>query len=253
LTVLSVNVNKIALLRNAREGNVPDVVAMARLCIDAGAEGITVHPRPDLRHVRPADVRALADAIDVELNVEGNPFSAATADYPGFMALVRECRPAQATLVPDSVAQLTSDHGWNIAADRERLAPVISALRAFGCRVSLFVDPGCPDLRIAREIGADRIELYTEAYATAHAAAGTAPADVLERYAATAREASELGLGINAGHDLNLDNLTDFCAAVPGILEVSIGQALVADALRFGLPETVRRYRACLASPRAPS
>lgn len=249
MTVLSVNVNKVALLRNSREGVIPDVVEMALLCIEAGAGGITVHPRPDLRHIRPHDVRELAAAIDVEFNIEGNPFSEPTPAYPGFMALVREVRPAQATLVPDSVDQLTSDHGWDLASAFDRLKPVITELQDIGCRVSLFVDPGCPDLPLVKELGAERIELYTESYARQFEAEDGRPA-VLRRYADSAREAQAMGLGVNAGHDLNLENLAAFCGGVPGVLEVSIGHALVADALRFGLPETVRRYLACLPAPR---
>jgi pyridoxine 5-phosphate synthase len=246
LTKLSVNVNKVALLRNAREGGVPDVVAIALAAIEAGAHGITVHPRPDLRHIRPQDVRDIAAAIDVEFNIEGNPFSPPGAGYPGFLALVREVRPAQATLVPDSVDQLTSDHGWAVAASRAHLAPVIDELKTLGCRVSLFMDCGTQELELVRGLGADRIELYTEDYARAHAAGASARDAALAAYAATARQAQSLGLGVNAGHDLNLHNLRDFCASVPDVREVSIGQALVADALMLGLPATVRRYLACL-------
>jgi pyridoxine 5-phosphate synthase len=250
VTVLSVNLNKVALLRNARQGDIPSVVQAATACIDAGAGGITVHPRPDLRHIVPRDVRDLAAAIDVELNIEGNPFSPADGDYPGYMALVREVRPAQATLVPDSVEQLTSDHGWAVAASAERLRPVIDELRGLGCRVSLFIDPGSDELDLVRELGAHRVELYTEAYARAVSAAGGSVSgevtSVLAQYVDTAVRAQAAGLGVNAGHDLNLTNLAAFCRAVPDVLEVSIGQALIADALHYGLPDTVRRYLACL-------
>lgn len=244
MTVLSVNVNKVALLRNARGGQRPDVVAAARLCIDNGAGGITVHPRPDCRHVRPDDVRALAGSIDVELNVEGNPFAGSGPGYPGFMELLREVRPAQATLVPDNTAQLTSDHGWDLAADGERLAPVVSELRSLGCRVSLFMDPDPDGMAAAAAVGADRIELYTESYAVAHARGDAG--DQIARYRRAAAAAQAAGLGVNAGHDLDQRNLADFLRGVPGVLEVSIGHALICDALELGLAATVRRYLACL-------
>ncbi|MEO0421906.1 MAG: pyridoxine 5'-phosphate synthase [Pseudomonadota bacterium] len=251
---LSVNVNKVAWLRNARMGQDPDVREMAQLCVDAGADGITVHPRPDQRHIRPDDVRTLATALapqGVELNVEGNPFSGPTDDgYPGFLALCREVRPAQVTLVPDADDQLTSDHGWQIAPHAQRLAPIVASLREQGARVSLFVDPGCAELEAIAALGAHRVELYTEGYARlfrAENGSGAALQQTLEAYAATARDAHAAGLEVNAGHDLNLHNLTAFCAAVPNVLEVSIGQALIADALRFGLAETVRRYQTAIA------
>ncbi len=252
-TALSVNVNKVAWLRNARMGAEPDVLEMAQLCVDAGADGITVHPRPDQRHIRPEDVRRLAKHLDnVELNVEGNPFSGPTDQgYPGFLALVGEVKPAQVTLVPDTDQQLTSDHGWQIAPYADRLAPIIERLRAQGARVSLFVDPGCTELEAIASLGAQRVELYTESYARAFAAEGAdgrTVATILQQFAATAREAAAAGLEINAGHDLNLHNLGAFCATVPNVLEVSIGQALIADALRFGLTETVRRYQQAIAS-----
>jgi pyridoxine 5-phosphate synthase len=244
-TSLSVNLNKVALLRNARQGDVPSVVGAARLAVAAGADGITVHPRPDQRHIRPADVLDLAAALAVELNVEGNPFHGPQGDYPGFLALIERARPAQCTLVPDSSAQLTSDHGWDLERDGARLRPLIAGLKALGCRVSLFVDAEVAPMRLAGALGADRIELYTEAYARAHARG--AGASELQRYRGAALAAQSAGLGVNAGHDLNLHNLEDFCRAVPDVLEVSIGQALIADALELGLAETVRRYRACLA------
>ncbi len=260
MTVLSVNVNKIAWLRNARLGSTPDVLEMARVCVEAGAGGITVHPRPDERHIRASDVRVLARELDVELNIEGNPFSEPRGAYPGYLALVRETRPVQATLVPDSIDQLTSDHGWDVAAAHDRLSPVISELHDLGCRVSLFMDADAGQWSLARDLGADRVELYTEAYAKAHAAAaaggqtsaGAAHEGVLEGYSAAARAAQAVGLGVNAGHDLNLANLTDFLSAVPGVLEVSIGHALIADALRYGLADTVRRYLAAVAAAHPP-
>jgi pyridoxine 5-phosphate synthase len=242
---LSVNVNKVALLRNARRGSAPDPVRAARICEEAGAHGITVHPRPDQRHIRPGDVYAIAQSISVELNIEGNPFSPAQDAYPGLIELVRRARPTQVTLVPDAVGQSTSDHGWDLDADAARLEPIVAQLKSRGCRVSLFMDAVPERIGRAREVGADRVELYTEDYARAHAQGEGG--SVLRRYRDSALAASAAGLGINAGHDLNLDNLTEFCAHIPGLLEVSIGQALIADALELGLAESVRRYLVCVA------
>jgi pyridoxine 5-phosphate synthase len=242
---LSVNVNKVALLRNARRGSVPDPVRAARICEDAGAHGITVHPRPDQRHIRPGDVYAIAEAISVELNIEGNPFSPAQGEYPGLIELVRRARPAQVTLVPDAVGQTTSDHGWDLDADAMRLEPIVAQLKSRGCRVSLFMDAVPERIGRARAVGADRVELYTEDYARAHAQGQGA--SIIRRYRDSALAASDAGLGVNAGHDLNLDNLTEFSTQVPGLLEVSIGQALIADALELGLAESVRRYLTCIA------
>ncbi|NNF17016.1 MAG: pyridoxine 5'-phosphate synthase [Gammaproteobacteria bacterium] len=243
MTTLSVNVNKIAWLRNARGGNDPDVLWATQTCINAGVHGITVHPRPDMRHIRPDDVRAIADLVTVEYNIEGNPFEGELGGYPGYMSLVREVRPAQATLVPDSVDQITSNRGWNVARHQKELTRVIGELKDLGCRVSLFMEADSDEFELVRKLGADRIELYTEDYARAH---GTADcAKVLERYADAARHARESGLGVNAGHDLNLDNLADFLV-IPEILEVSIGHALICDALKYGLEDTVHRYLACL-------
>ncbi|MGI8559904.1 MAG: pyridoxine 5'-phosphate synthase [Luteimonas sp.] len=248
MTRLSVNLNKIALLRNARGGGAPDVLEAARTCLDAGAHGITVHPRPDARHTRADDVfalAALACARDVEFNLEGNPFAPAQEGYPGFLALCEQARPAQATLVPDADGQLTSDHGFDFARDAERLRPVIAALQALGCRVSLFADAGS-DAGAAARAGANRIELYTGPYAEAHAQGH--PGAALRACADTARQARHAGLGLNAGHDLNQANLAGFLAGVPDVLEVSIGHALVAEALYDGLATTVRRYRAIVDS-----
>jgi pyridoxine 5-phosphate synthase len=249
---LSVNLNKIALIRNSRAGDYPSVTEHARLCVEAGADGITVHPRPDQRHIRAGDVPALAAMLAVELNVEGNPFAgpasshrADVADYPGFMALVRAVRPPQCTLVPDSDAQLTSDHGFDLARDGERLRPLIGELRALGIRVSLFMDPDPAQIRLAAACGADRVELYTGPYAAAFAA-GADPAAILRPHVEAARAARDLGLGVNAGHDLNLLNLGAYAAAVPGLQEVSIGHAFTVDALRLGIAETVRAYQRCL-------
>ena len=236
MTKLSVNLNKIALLRNARNIGIPSVTRAARICIEAGAHGITVHPRPDERHAKPSDVEELAELLaetpDVEFNVEGNPF-------PQFMEIVRRAKPTQCTLVPDSPDALTSDHGWNLAEDGERLKPVIEELKRLGSRVSLFMDADSPDIEMAKEVGADRIELYTEPYAAAYG--GDDSEMVFERFRLAAKRAQECGLGINAGHDLNLDNLGKFCS-IPNVLEVSIGHALISDALEVGLFDAVRGY-----------
>jgi len=249
VTVLSVNVNKIAVLRNSRGGHAPDVVRAATACLDAGAHGITVHPRPDARHIRADDVLALAAlcrARGVEFNLEGNPFAPPRDGYPGFHALCAQARPAQATLVPDGDAQLTSDHGFDFARDGGRLRPHVAALKALGCRVSLFADPGDPNVAAAAATGADRIELYTGPYAEAFAAGDAA--DALGACRDSALRARAAGLGVNAGHDLSQDNLAAFIAAVPGVLEVSIGHALIAEALYAGLDATVRGYLRLLAA-----
>lgn len=243
MTSLSVNVNKIAWLRNARGGSNPDVLWAVQTCIDQGVHGITVHPRPDMRHIHPDDVRAIADLVTVEYNLEGNPFEGALGKFPGFMSLVREVRPAQATLVPDSVDQITSNHGWQVKKNKEALRDAISQLKEIGCRVSLFMDPDSDEFELIKELGADRVELYTEDYAKAWET--DEQSKVQERYAQAARRAQDIGLGVNAGHDLNLDNLATFLA-IPDVLEVSIGHALISDALRYGLAETVSRYLACL-------
>jgi pyridoxine 5-phosphate synthase len=250
LTALSVNVNKVALLRNTRHLGIPSVVRAATLALEAGADGITVHPRPDERHIRAADVHELAALMkqwpEAEYNLEGNPFH-------NLMPFIRAVRPHQATFVPDSAGQFTSDHGWNLAAEGARVQPLIDECRALGVRVSLFMDADAAAMPLARAVGADRVELYTEPYAAAH---GTPQqAAQLERFAAAARAAAAAGLGINAGHDLNRANLGDFLRAVPGVLEVSIGHALIADALELGMAETVRDYqrviRGAFASPGA--
>jgi pyridoxine 5-phosphate synthase len=247
MTRLSVNVNKIAVLRNSRGGRDPDVVAAARTCLDAGAHGITVHPRPDARHIRGDDVLALAALTreyGVEFNLEGNPFAPPREGYPGFHALCAQAQPAQATLVPDGDAQLTSDHGFDFERDADALRPHVAALKSLGCRVSVFADAGAA-VAAAAAVGADRIELYTGPYAAAFAAG--AP-DRCVAYAETARRAQAAGLGVNAGHDLDQANLGDFLADVPGVLEVSIGHALISEALYQGLATTIKRYLAVLGS-----
>lgn len=243
MTRLSVNLNKIAVLRNSRGGDRPDIVQAAQTVIAAGAHGITLHPRPDMRHVRPDDVRAVSRAIGgrVEYNLEGNPFAPARGDYPGFLALVAEVRPDQATLVPDSDNQITSDHGFDLDKDIERLAEPVAALKRAGARVSVFVDAGSASgFTQARSIGIDRIEIYTGPYAQAHA--GGDARDALELCVSTAKAALTAGLEVNAGHDLDQANLGPFLAALPPVAEVSIGHALIDDALYAGLDATVRAY-----------
>lgn len=245
-TALSVNLNKVALLRNQRTLTIPSVTRAARLALQAGAHGITVHPRPDQRHIRTHDVFDLAalmqDWPQAEYNIEGNPLH-------NLMDVVREVRRRglplhQCTFVPDSAEQATSDHGWRFPQDAAVLAPLVAEVQALGVRVSLFMDPLPEAMLAAQATGAERIELYTESYARAH---GTPEqATVLASFTATADAALCAGLQLNAGHDLNRDNLTDFLRAVPGVLEVSIGHALIADALELGLAETVRDYLRCI-------
>lgn len=246
MTLLSVNLNKIAVLRNARGETEPDIATAANTCIEAGCGGITVHPRPDRRHVTPEDVLLLAELTRgrVEYNMEGNPFAGPGKGYPGFIELVRQARPTQATLVPDSEDQITSDHGFDLARDAERLEPLIRGLNALGCRVSLFMDAGSRHLEHAKQIGAARIEIYTGPYAKAFAVGDYA--DELSRSAETAQRACEAGLAVNAGHDLNQRNLGMLKRAIPGLAEVSIGHALIGEALYEGLAATVRNYLAIL-------
>lgn len=244
MTLLSVNLNKIAVLRNSRGGDEPDICSAARTCIDAGCGGITVHPRPDQRHVRPDDVRVLAAMLRgrVEYNIEGNPFAGPRGSYPGLIALAREVRPTQVTLVPDGDGQITSDHGFDLERDLERLRPLVAELCELDCRVSLFVDAdnGTQAFDAATAIGVQRIEIYTGPYAMAFAAGE--PTAALEACAATARRAQQAGLAVNAGHDLSQANLGTFKAAIPGLAEVSIGHALIGEALYEGLTATVRNY-----------
>ncbi len=240
-TALSVNVNKVALVRNTRHLGIPSVTRAALQCLEAGAQGITVHPRPDGRHIRADDVHQLAELLrdwpQAEYNIEGNPTQ-------NLMDFIRATRPQQATFVPDSEDQFTSDHGWRFPEDAQRLAPLVAECKALGVRVSLFMDPVPEQMAAARAVGADRIELYTEPYA---AAWGTPQQSAqIARYRAAAQAALDAGLGVNAGHDLNRDNLADFLAHVPGVLEVSIGHALIADALEMGYADTVRAYQRCI-------
>lgn len=253
---LSVNLNKIALIRNSRDTDYPSITEHARHCIAAGADGITVHPRPDQRHIRASDCYALSQLLNdefksIEFNIEGNPFAPAmkseradVGDYPGFIALVSALKPAQCTLVPDSNDQLTSDHGFDLTRTGDMLAPVIESLHARGIRVSLFMDPQLSQIEIAKHIGADRIELYTGPYAQA-CASGENMESVFQTYYDAAQTAAAIGIGLNAGHDLNLHNLSQF-ATVPGLLEVSIGHALTVDAINMGLANAIRAYQCCL-------
>ena len=229
---LSVNINKIATIRNARGGNIPDVMQAALKCEEYGAEGITVHPRPDERHIRYSDVRQLKPRLKTEFNIEG---------YPGmsFLQLVEEVKPHQVTLVPDPPHAITSDHGWNTIENKQELTEVVSELKSFGIRVSVFVDPNPEMIKNAVDTGVDRVELYTESYARHYSEnKEKAIADFIK----AAEAANEVGLGLNAGHDLNLDNLRYFVDNIPGLLEVSIGHALVSDALYLGLEKTINEY-----------
>ncbi len=236
MTKLSVNVNKVATLRNTRTLNIPSVVHAATICLEAGAHGITVHPRPDQRHIRPEDVLNISQLLKkyphAEFNIEGNPFH-------GYMPIIEKYRPTQCTLVPDEPSAFTSNQGWNLTpANIDRLRPVVRQLKDWGCRVSLFMDAGA-DYTPVKELGADRIELYTEPYSADFLKRG---AIAVEPFAESAKAAGELGLKVNAGHDLSLANLSALVEAIPELAEVSIGHALIADALEFGLADTVRQY-----------
>ena len=249
-TALSVNVNKVALLRNTRHLGIPDVVRAARLCLEAGAHGITVHPRPDERHIRSDDVYEIAammkDWPDREFNIEGNPFQ-------NLMHFVHDLTARglplhQCTFVPDSEDQFTSDHGWSFPEDTDRLQPLIAQVHDRGVRVSLFMDPVPGAMAGARLAGADRVEFYTETYA--RAVTGPEKSEALSHFTHAALAATALNLGVNAGHDLNRDNLGEFLAAVPGVREVSIGHALIADALEMGYSAAVKDYLRCIDAAR---
>lgn len=237
LTALSVNLNKVALLRNSRHNGIPNICKVALICLEAGAQGITIHPRPDQRHIRTQDVFDLSALLQkwpqAEFNIEGNPLH-------NLMEFALQTRPHQVTFVPDSIDQLTSDHGWQFPQDLDKLQPYIEQAKNLGIRVSLFMDPDPKWMPYVRQAGADRVELYTEAYAQAYACGQFV--DVLDRYTATAQAAYACGLEVNAGHDLNLENLAVFLRAVPGVSEVSIGHALIADALEHGYSTTVKSY-----------
>ena len=253
-TALSVNLNKIALIRNSREGDYPSVVDHAKICIDHGADGITIHPRPDQRHIRPQDARDLKSLITeinktrttpVEFNIEGNPFAGPKGNYPGLIPLVEETQPDQCTLVPDSDGQLTSDHGFDLNQSEDTLRPIIKQLKANGIRVSLFMDPDLSQIKLAKDVGADRIELYTGPYAAAWDTERFKR--IFEQHYNAAELARELGLGLNAGHDLNLENLKKY-ASIPGLLEVSIGHALTVDSIAMGMGKAVKCYKALLSN-----
>ena len=247
MTDLSINLNKIGLIRNSREGNYPDILEHAKVCIENGADGITIHPRPDQRHIRPDDVRQLAKLIrsntKIELNVEGNPFAKAEQGYPGFMELVEETKPDQCTLVPDSNDQLTSDHGFDIKSYAHNLAPIISRLKNLDVRVSLFMDPDIEQIKLAAELGIDRIELYTGPYAAAWGSESLEP--IFLRHQRAASLCKSLDIGVNAGHDLNLKNLHRF-ASIENLLEVSIGHAFIVDSISMGMASAVKAYKKLL-------
>lgn len=236
MTKLSVNINKVATIRNARGGNNPDVLKVATNCELFGAQGITVHPRPDERHIRYKDVRDIKPLVKTELNIEGNPIDR-------YIELVLEVKPTQVTLVPDADNQLTSNHGWDTVAHKAFLTDVIGRFKEAGIRTSIFVDPVCKMVEGAKECGTDRIELYTEPYASGYAANRE---EAIKPFIEAAKTAKELALGLNAGHDLSLENLTYFHRNIPWLDEVSIGHALICDALYMGLDNTIRAYLECL-------
>lgn len=245
-TALSVNLNKIALIRNSRPGNYPSVVSHGEACINAGADGLTVHPRPDQRHIRPHDVYELSELVKshvgVEFNIEGNPYAESLGDFPGFIKLVQDVQPHQCTLVPDSNDQLTSDHGFDLKIAGKKLRPLIRELQDIGVRVCLFMDPDIEQISLAKELGADRIELYTGPYAEAHKHQDENYFALFQTYLDAAIHAQKIDIGLNAGHDLNLENLAHF-RQVPALLEVSIGHALTVDAIAMGLPSAVQAYK----------
>ena len=247
-TKLSVNINKIALLRNSRESNTPDLVEYAKKIIGYGAQGITIHPRPDQRHIKVSDIALIKNSIDVELNIEGNPFTTPlpshrtnTADYPGFMQLIEEYQPEQTTLVPDLDHQLTSDHGFNIKENYHLLEPIVKKIKDLGSRVSIFLDPDIEQISLAHSMGADRVEFYTGPFA--HEYKNNVS---IAHYVDAAEHAHTIGMEINAGHDLSLENLSAFLEVAPHTKEVSIGHALISDALLYGLQTTIKKYLNCI-------
>jgi pyridoxine 5-phosphate synthase len=250
-TALSVNLNKIALIRNSRPGNYPNVVTHGEICLAAGADGLTVHPRPDQRHIRPGDVYELSALIKseknkknraLEFNIEGNPFAEKVGDFPGFLKLVEDTLPDQCTLVPDSNDQLTSDHGFDLTKSTRQLTPIVQHLHNLGVRVSLFMDPDIEQISLAKDLGVERIELYTGPYAEAFKQQSANFETIFKRYYDAAVHAQKIGLELNAGHDLNLENLPRF-RQVPALLEVSIGHALTVDAISMGLHNAVAAYK----------
>lgn len=236
MTRLSVNINKVALLRNARGGNLPDLLHFAIRCEQYGADGITVHPRPDERHIRRSDVYALKPLLRTEFNIEGFPSTS-------FIQMILEVKPHQVTLVPDPPEALTSDHGWEVTKHKSFLQPIIQEFQANGIRVSIFIDPDPAQAEAAAGIGANRVELYTGPYAYAYRKNRD---EAIKPYIETAKVATDAGLGINAGHDLNLENLSFLVRSIPSIAEVSIGHALISDALYYGLKKTIKLYKSCL-------
>jgi len=244
---LSVNLNKIALLRNSRDGNYPNVEEFGRQALKAGASGLTVHPRPDQRHIRPSDTLVLAELVKLwkktnshaEFNIEGNPFKEGRGSYPGFVSLALQAQPDQCTLVPDSDEQKTSDHGFDLRKNGDTLRPIISQLKEAGIRVSLFMDPDLEQIRLASKLGADRIELYTGPFAKAYEE-GNAES-VFHAHCQAAEAANNHGMGVNAGHDLSLDNMQLY-RTLPGLAEVSIGHALTVESLHYGFQATIEKY-----------
>jgi len=251
MIALSVNLNKVALLRNSRNGNYPDVTTYAKIAIEEGAKGITVHPRPDQRHIRPADIHDLKNLLKdfpaIEFNLEGNPFAEAEGTYPGLISLIEQYRPQQCTLVPDSNAQLTSDHGFDLQKDGKSLKPIIEKIKNLGVRVSVFMDPDLDQISHAAMLGADRIELYTGPFAEActYSLNSIEAQRLFEQHGKAATHAHQLGLGVNAGHDLNLKNLPLY-RQLPYLQEVSIGHALTVDAINMGFSQAVKTYQAVL-------
>lgn len=255
MTKLSVNINKVATIRNARGGNTPDVLQFAKDCERFGAQGITVHPRPDERHIRYSDALAIKPLISVEYNIEGNPKGISKSKPYGFIDLVKEIRPAQVTLVPDAEGVLTSNAGWDTVKNQQYLCDVVKEFKACGIRVSIFIDANPQMIEMAAKTGTDRVELYTESYASNyHAALSSTPklgevpdvSAAIAPFVEAAKVARDCGLGLNAGHDLSLENLTYFHQQIPWLDEVSIGHALISDALYLGIEETIHRYLHCL-------
>lgn len=244
MTKLSVNINKVATIRNARGGNTPNVRQLAIDCERFGAQGITVHPRPDERHIRYSDVYEIKPIVTTEFNIEGNPKGISKSKPYGFIDLVKEIRPTQVTLVPDAEGVLTSNAGWDTVKNQQYLTDIVKEFKACGIRVSIFIDAEPKMIEMAAKTGTDRVELYTESYASRYAAGREA---AIALFVEAARVARDCGLGLNAGHDLSLENLEYFHQQIAWLDEVSIGHALISDALYLGIEETIRRYRQCLA------